>query len=366
MDRLRHRDLRALLAFLEGAYGCHDLDGFVGYVIRHLAPLVPGDLVAYNEINPRRQRIVWREEPSLATLVPDGRQVFERHMGDHPLIAHYRRTHDGRARKISDFLTLRQFRRTALYQEFFRRFEGGDHQLVITLPAPPPLVLGVSVNRDRPDFVERERLVMDLLRPHLVQAYRNAELVTDLREGLALGDQALAHLGVGVIAVGRDGVVRSAAAAARRRVTAYFGRWGARLPETLRRWVAAQEARLRPAGDAPAARAPLVVEREGWRLVVRLVSEAEQRLLLLVEEPAALSPAAVATRVRSHGFTRREAEVLAWVAEGKTNVEIATILGTRRRTVSKQLERVFEKLGVETRTAAAVRVLELVRAGPAG
>jgi len=52
-------------------------------------------------------------------------------------------------------------------------------------------------------------------------------------------------------------------------------------------------------------------------------------------------------------LTEREREVLRWVAEGKRNREIATILGLSSRTVGKHLERVFEKLGVETRSAAA-------------
>jgi len=53
------------------------------------------------------------------------------------------------------------------------------------------------------------------------------------------------------------------------------------------------------------------------------------------------------------GLSRREAEVLSWIAHGKTNPEIATILGTRPRTVGKQLEHIYRKLGVENRTAAA-------------
>lgn len=53
------------------------------------------------------------------------------------------------------------------------------------------------------------------------------------------------------------------------------------------------------------------------------------------------------------GLTRREQEVLAWVAEGKTNAEIGLILRARPRTVAKHLERIFLKLGVERRTAAA-------------
>ena len=57
------------------------------------------------------------------------------------------------------------------------------------------------------------------------------------------------------------------------------------------------------------------------------------------------------------GLTEREAEVLGWVAEGKTNPEIGFILSISPRTVQKHLEHIFAKLGVETRTAAAVCAL---------
>src|SRR5262245_51257042 len=55
-------------------------------------------------------------------------------------------------------------------------------------------------------------------------------------------------------------------------------------------------------------------------------------------------------------LTAREREVLQWVAAGKTNRDIAEILGARPRTVEKHLERVYQKLGVECRTAAALRL----------
>jgi DNA-binding CsgD family transcriptional regulator len=54
-------------------------------------------------------------------------------------------------------------------------------------------------------------------------------------------------------------------------------------------------------------------------------------------------------------LTAREREVLEWVAAGKTNRDVAAILGAKPRTVEKHLERIYEKLGVETRTAAAAR-----------
>ena len=60
-----------------------------------------------------------------------------------------------------------------------------------------------------------------------------------------------------------------------------------------------------------------------------------------------------ATALQRLGLTKREAEVLFWVSEGKRNPEIATILGIRAKTITKHLERVFSKLSVETRTSAA-------------
>ena len=91
-------------------------------------------------------------------------------------------------------------------------------------------------------------------------------------------------------------------------------------------------------------------------------------------EPAARPPTAIDLARRPEaleirfGLTPREAEVLLWVAEGKTNPEIALILGNRPSTVRTHLERVFSKLGVETRHAAglcALGVLGLPPADPA-
>ncbi|MGZ5186839.1 MAG: helix-turn-helix transcriptional regulator [Caldimonas sp.] len=54
-------------------------------------------------------------------------------------------------------------------------------------------------------------------------------------------------------------------------------------------------------------------------------------------------------------LTPREREVIAWLARGKTDRDIAAILGCSHRTVQKHLQRSYEKLGVETRTAAVMR-----------
>ena len=60
------------------------------------------------------------------------------------------------------------------------------------------------------------------------------------------------------------------------------------------------------------------------------------------------------------GLTPRVAETLLWLAQGKTNGEIAIILGNSESTVKKHVLEIFEKLGVETRTAASLRALEVL------
>ena len=85
--------------------------------------------------------------------------------------------------------------------------------------------------------------------------------------------------------------------------------------------------------------------RGDWLLILREVSDA-----------AALEAMRLALKL-----TAREAEVLYWVAKGKTNKDIGDILGSSPATAKKHLERIYVKLGVETRTAAAAVALKRIR-----
>lgn len=88
--------------------------------------------------------------------------------------------------------------------------------------------------------------------------------------------------------------------------------------------------------------------------------DGEWLVTLREENPASM----VDGLVKTFGLTSREAEVLYWVVCGKTNRDIGEILGSSHRTVNKHLEHVFQKLGVETRTAAAGMVMQKVRIPP--
>ena len=88
------------------------------------------------------------------------------------------------------------------------------------------------------------------------------------------------------------------------------------------------------------------------RLMARHMGQGELGESMLLLTLTARNSAASA-RLRQVALTPRETEVLSWLAKGKTNRDIADILGMSHRTVNKHLEHVFEKLGVETRSAAA-------------
>ena len=60
-------------------------------------------------------------------------------------------------------------------------------------------------------------------------------------------------------------------------------------------------------------------------------------------------------------LTPREAEVLLWISQGKSNEDIGTILGAKTRTICKHVEHILSKLNVENRTSAAVVALETFR-----
>lgn len=69
----------------------------------------------------------------------------------------------------------------------------------------------------------------------------------------------------------------------------------------------------------------------------------------------------ISRAMKSMGLTPRETEVLEWLAKGKTNSEIGIILNISHRTASKHLERIYAKLGVESRTAAVILLLERIQ-----
>jgi DNA-binding CsgD family transcriptional regulator len=253
---LRERDLRSALHLLGdvgeaadgvGAYARAGVEGLSRLVASEITTLSICDLAS-------GRREVIGTPP--AALNAQDRACFDRHFRSHPLVRFHATHRDGGARRISDSLSRREFRASALYADYYAKV-GLDHALALPLHVDARLLVSFVFNRKHRDFSDRERKLLDLVRPHLGTLYR-----------------------------------------------------------------------------------------QSYRL------EQAQRALAASGDPTPLT-----TSDGVDSLTPREREVLAWVAAGKSNAQIAAILGTMPRTVAKHLERVFEKLGVESRTAAAMRAL---------
>ena len=150
---------------------------------------------------------------------------------------------------------------------------------------------------------------------------------------------------------------------ARELLLAWFGDPSAEAPEAVQTWL-----RRVVAGGAPldtAAEPPrLSIEQGARRLTFRLHrqagdSEGGGDWLIVMREVS--DDKIIESMSLAFKLTAREAEVLYWVVKGKINRDIGDILGASPATVKKHLERIFAKLDVETRTAAAAMALGRIR-----
>ena len=119
------------------------------------------------------------------------------------------------------------------------------------------------------------------------------------------------------------------------------------LPDTMLQWL--EQAQKGKAGSRAQAMASFP-ENEQLRLQYMGKLAPNEFLLRLAKDSGGETPAEFSTEL---GLTTREGEVLSWLSKGKTNRDIAQILGLSPRTVDKHLEQIYAKLGVENRTAAA-------------
>jgi DNA-binding CsgD family transcriptional regulator len=348
---LSEKDLRRLADSLGKLYEACALDAFGGRVLALLPTVVGCDACSCNEVNPGRQRVVAQTAPD-GFAFPGMVEAFEEFMGQHPLIGHYQATRDGRAVKMTDFLSLREFRKLPLYRDFYRLL-GVDRQLAVVVPGRPGVMIGLAVSRAGRDFSERDRAAFDFLRPHVIRAYANAAALTAAGLDVRTLATAAADGCDGMAVIAADGRVSYLSDRARDLLSRYLqpAEPGRFLPRSLRLWRAAALARAHPACPAPAVLGSREVPLGASRLRLTLISADPHGsvLLALAEHPS--DPAQ-----RPGGLTQRETEVVRLAAEGRTNREIAGLLGISPLTVRKHLEHAYPKLGVGNRTEAAARL----------
>ncbi len=339
-------DIEAIGRFLEQVYACRRIERFAPTVITELPRLVGALQTTWNDISPSIGRVRVMANPIEADH--EARQeALSRHVHEHPLMRHYAQTGDVSAVKLSDFLSEAAFHRTALYEELYRPLRYEDHFAMHLVP-PGPRDWAVVVARDRRTFTERDRQLLNLLRPHIARAYRHARAYDRLTRRLAA--RVATRPQTCRLLVTRGGRVVSLPRRAQRWL-AEFADGPARsptgLPEPFASWFAR-------AMTTPPGAAALRVRRRRGELVAHHAGpsgpDASTVAVLLERRPAA------APALTDAGLSRRELDVLRLVERGLTNLEIAAALGISESTVKRHLEHVFEKLGVHTRTAAVARL----------
>lgn len=165
-----------------------------------------------------------------------------------------------------------------------------------------------------------------------------------------------------------DGVLMWQTPLARELLERYCGTQAPLTPKSVLAWLRnclSLLAQPQPPGAEPPR---LEIEQGARRLTFRLhqqIGDGEGSLedggdwLIVMREVS--DTAVIEAMSLSFKLTAKEAEVLYWVVKGKTNKDIGDILGSSPMTVKKHLERIFVKMGVETRTAAAGMAMTRIR-----
>ena len=192
------------------------------------------------------------------------------------------------------------------------------------------------------DYVTKPIVIEEMLariRVHLA----NARLTQSARAALDVSGRFL-------LAVNQQGTIMWATPQAQKLLSANLAASANDelvLPDPMLQWL--EQAQKGKSGSKTPAMASFP-ENEQLRLQYMGKLGPNEFLLRLAKESSANLPAEFSSEL---GLTTREGEVLAWLSKGKTNRDIAQILGLSPRTVDKHLEQIYAKLGVENRTAAA-------------
>jgi DNA-binding CsgD family transcriptional regulator len=324
---LAARDAERLLRFVSDAEELGGDDPFAPPVLEQLGGMLGADWIGYEERDfVGRRCLVQYEHPELpgVELDPDAARCFceEDPFRRYHLSGHFN------AIRLSDLLPPRLLQRTRYYGLVLAPL-GITDSLALAIPSAASHSKRFLLDRHGGHFGKRERTVLDHLQPHFGRLWRVAHTRRRLRAAITGLDFASEEDKRGVILLAPDGRIEFASPPAQRLMRDYFGPPDkTELPAALAEWLDSGAATLHLRLDDRR----VTVERSGDAL---LLEEARDEL----------------------GLSPREREILDWVARGRTNSEIAEALWIAPTTVRKHLENIYAKLGVRTRTAAAVRFL---------
>ncbi len=355
MERLAGNQLRQVSEFLLDLYQLRTHEEFTSHVIAVLPKITEGEFTSYNEFVVDDGTILYKSDQ--LPYCPDPLHyatVLQQNAHEHPVVTHWLTTHDDSAHVISDFAPPSRFHKTVLHNEFYKPLKMA-YLLFLGMKVSNGRLMSISRHRNDKEFHESTKTVLNAVRPHLRQALENALAVTQMQHHLTAMNHVIEEGTQALLSVTKDGRVRFITPSAQKLLKQYDlhtrsdSGW---LPTPLRDWLTHHQRQLHRSDDITPEIKPLLVQGEAGSLSIRLIVQDSHYLLILDERKTAPT----ARDFSNFGLSPRESEILGWVAQGKTNPEISMILEISRRTVQKHLERIYIKLGVENRTAAAAMV----------
>lgn len=349
MNHLNHQDLQSLLSALADLYADFDRKTLPQRTTEAVAKIIPNEIVSFDAFgtDDKYRFMAWNNGDGM--LTPEVLEGFAAFAHQHPLIPIALEKNIQKVVTMTDYVSLSEFERTDLYNEFFRRI-GHKYQMGIALPTAPDLTFSCGMNRAKKDFSGRDKLILKLIAPHLVNTIRNAFAFERLQS-------VIEAQSTGVIAIDADGKTQYVSEFASELLRKYFADEKLKdnsLPESLRDWAKRQNSANKKEFDLPPS--PFKIKNTVGELTARLMhNSTTQEKTLLLEERKLFCPKVL----EQLNLTKRETEILFWMAQGKTDIETGKILYISPRTVHKHTEHIYVKLGVETRTAAMLRALEI-------
>jgi DNA-binding CsgD family transcriptional regulator len=334
MPWLAYSDVGAARGFARGLVDAQTEAELRRQVLQGLGVLVQADVLTWDRVELATRAV--RHEAVPAAAEPPG--AFAAVVADatgHPLLS----AHAARRRpalRLSEAVDPRALSHSELYGELLHR-SGVEYAIAIGLRPERREAVVAGLGRTERQFSERDRDVLDLVRPGVEDALRAAEARARLVRALAANPP-----GTAVVLLDRYGEIEDSSPDAERWLAEHFGAaehpgW---LPAPVAGWLA-----LPP-------RPPLVSVRDGRRLSVRLLP-GDPHALLLEEEVASFRLEAL----RRLGLSARETEVLCAATAMNDEADIAWELFLSLHAVRERLARLEAKLGVHTAADAVARAL---------
>jgi DNA-binding CsgD family transcriptional regulator len=348
LGTLRAADARAALGFAGEVADCRD-GADLDAALARLARLVGAEAAMTSSYRPASVARLEAGDPSIFT--PELLAAVGANAADHPVARSDFRAPQSGARRLSDFVSPRAWRKAGLFNDFYRCL-GMSHEVSAQISwGSAGLSRCVTVHRGGSDFGAREMALLEVVAPHLRAAQARVDAAALATRRLALLARDSRRGGEGTLVLGSGNGITAASPRAAELLLRWFGSGTEELPPQLARW------RL----EARAGAAPLSFQRrrDESTLEARLLPAGGEELLLLSERAGTISPAALAQALP---ITPRQAEVLSRLAGGATNDGIALALGISRHTVIRHVEGLYLRLGVQTRAAATKVALETVAA----